>query len=697
MPSVDEYNQVVGADPTPPPPPSPTLGGGDTYLDRLVGLGISPEQEKAITKGLAKGKEEEIAARQGITDEMNRGISEWEHVGEDAYKATQASMAAIPPKWDANAESAKYATNPIMAFGSAASVFGILAASFTHAPMMNALNASAAAMNAYAKGDQEAYNRAHDAWKENTDLAIKRHNMMHEAYEDAMQMMKTKPEIARVRLEALATQYQDKAMLTMLQNGLDPQLDELRSKRALVAQQVSQAALGMMKIDAVKQLDDAYRGGKPEDIKAAQQHAKDVQEMFSPSYGRGGSPLQQRMAAAIDKLEDARARGDEPGIAAALQEIDDIGRGMRPQAPPKAGSEGAWVTDPKHRQDAIAALGPGKSATEYDKWITQQWVEANRRMPIPRPGSKEDFINTDKMELLLENAAQRKQAEQARARGENVPDVPELNEAQANSQAISDYRLANNPTSIISTVESEKPLAKRVYDGLQRMPSSFYQNRHSKFNEAFDEVVKEGGAPYDPTKYERSISAARVEATAGPRSLAAAKTQLETTLAATESFAQFADVNGRNLLDTANAMTHWGIPAINAIATYSARELEGDRVAADYLLQIKTYQREATRLIENPRLVGSLTDTSKADIKEALPTYSNFDQLVTLVNRVRIDGRNRQITLENEIKKIQDKLDHKSTETIDFLARGRTALANGVPRDKVIEQLQMLGVDTSSL
>src|SRR5215469_3476451 len=242
--------------------------GTSTNLDVLTGL--SPEQREKLTGDLAKVQEDEIKARAPVLDEMNRKMTGYQHLSEDAFNATSASMAAIPPKWDANAESEKYATNPIMAFGSAASLFGILAASFTHAPMMNALNASASAMNAYAKGDQEAYNRAHEAWKENTDLAIKRHNMMRESYQDAMEMLKTEPAIARAKLEAIATQYGDKTTLAMLQNGFDPRIDEIMSKRALAAEQVSRAKLGMLRIDAVKRVQDARNTGNEEEIRKAE-------------------------------------------------------------------------------------------------------------------------------------------------------------------------------------------------------------------------------------------------------------------------------------------------------------------------------------------------------------------------------------------------------------------------------------------
>lgn len=79
--------------------------------------------------------------------------------------------------WNEPAEREKFMTKPVDAFGSVASVFAIIASAFTLQPMQNALNGSAAAINAIRAGDENEYEKAHTAWKENLDLAMKRHQM----------------------------------------------------------------------------------------------------------------------------------------------------------------------------------------------------------------------------------------------------------------------------------------------------------------------------------------------------------------------------------------------------------------------------------------------------------------------------------------------------------------------------------------
>ena len=126
--------------------------------------------------------------------------------------------------WNEEQEKKKFETDPIQAFGSLGSVFGILASAFTHAPMENALNASAAAINAVKAGNDQEYARAHQAWKENMDLVMKRHQMMHEQYQDATELMKTNMAAGEAKLKMLASKFGDQKTLFLLEHGMLPEL-----------------------------------------------------------------------------------------------------------------------------------------------------------------------------------------------------------------------------------------------------------------------------------------------------------------------------------------------------------------------------------------------------------------------------------------------------------------------------------------
>lgn len=134
-------------------------------------------------------------------------------------------------KWNEEEQSAKYATDPIQSFASLGSTFAILASAFTHAPMENALNGAASAMNAIKAGNDEGYKRAYQAWKDNTDLAVKRHNMMHTAYQDATQLLATNMELGREKLKNEAIKFGDQKVLTLLEAGLNKEVFDLIESR----------------------------------------------------------------------------------------------------------------------------------------------------------------------------------------------------------------------------------------------------------------------------------------------------------------------------------------------------------------------------------------------------------------------------------------------------------------------------------
>lgn len=142
-------------------------------------------------------------------------------------------------KWDAEAEKRKYETNPIESFGSLASVFAIAASAFTKTPMINALNGSAAAMNAIRERDDEGYKRAFEAWKANTDLAIKRHNMMHQDYQDAISLMTTDLKLGEAKLRADAVRFGDQKTLFYLEHfGATPEMFQMLDARNRAAEGV---------------------------------------------------------------------------------------------------------------------------------------------------------------------------------------------------------------------------------------------------------------------------------------------------------------------------------------------------------------------------------------------------------------------------------------------------------------------------
>ena len=201
---------------------SPSVPGSDSVSDAL---GI-----KEVTSKMADNQREKIAAEDKVIGNLDNTINKSIPQIEELSKKAGVEAEKLKP-WDADAESAKRRTDPIEAFGSFGSVFGILASAFTHAPMENALNASAAAMNAIKAGDKESYDRAQKGWEDNLKMTLDRHKIQHDAYQDAVSLLNVNMSAAQTKLQVLAARFGDKQVQTLLDAGMNKEVEDLLAAR----------------------------------------------------------------------------------------------------------------------------------------------------------------------------------------------------------------------------------------------------------------------------------------------------------------------------------------------------------------------------------------------------------------------------------------------------------------------------------
>ena len=185
-------------------------------LDKLVKRATSLEEAKANSPAL-----KEQRAKQAKTLDEDTAASDKALGQVEPYKPPP------PPE--------QKQTDPIQAFGSLGSVFGILASAFTHQPWQNAMNASAAAINAVKANDRAGYESAYKAWQDNTKLMLDRHKMQHEAYEDAREKSTDDIAAGELKYRLAAAQFDDPLTATMTEAGLVEKRDEIHEKRQRLA------------------------------------------------------------------------------------------------------------------------------------------------------------------------------------------------------------------------------------------------------------------------------------------------------------------------------------------------------------------------------------------------------------------------------------------------------------------------------
>lgn len=241
-----------------------------------------PADMSGLQTKLADIQRAKSAATGAIADETTRRLEGDRSRMEAAYKASAVMPEELTRSWDSDAESQKYSTDPVTAFGSIGSVFAMVASSFAGLPMEHALNAGAAAINAVHAGDARAYERAYDSWQKNTNLAIKRHEIQRQAYNDATNLMNSNINAGRTKMELAATKFGDQKVQALLDAGMDKELFDLFSSRNKMAidlqKQWDEVQLQHEKITDLRS-DPRYQS---QNLTEKQQAVQDWQRRWSP-------------------------------------------------------------------------------------------------------------------------------------------------------------------------------------------------------------------------------------------------------------------------------------------------------------------------------------------------------------------------------------------------------------------------------
>ena len=337
--------------------------------------------------GMVQGLTDLARDRSAQTDKITTGIDR--DIDQDmstvrrreAASAATGMEAAQYPKWNAEEEHKKFQTDPIEAFGSVGSVFGILASAFTHAPLENALNASAAAMNAIKAGDEKAYERAEKAWKDNWNLVVKRHEIMREGYQDATTLMKTNMAAGEAKLKTLAMRFDDKKTLMMLENGMSDDVFKTMDARNKSIES------GIKAFDAIQEggaqatkrrlqdsMYDRMRQGN-EAVQDPMQRAAADFSAFQTVYGvEKDGTTQQAMISLYGKAMKEFQDGKRPSPTPTDDEITKLKRDLSPYGHSAGASGNANLTESR-QQAASAARERARLTEETDESGKPKWTD----------------------------------------------------------------------------------------------------------------------------------------------------------------------------------------------------------------------------------------------------------------------------------------------------------------------------------
>ena len=187
-----------------------TLGASSGAADVAATLGMSaPSTAKPVDKPASVASPAAaptVNPKQGLNNLVQQEQALRDQYAKD-YERMQGKAPVAPElkPWTQKEPEA----DPVKAFGSWASAFGILASALTRTPLTSALNASAAAMTAIRQGDLSRYKDAKETFKENTELAVKNYDLQHKAYDDALALMRDNHAEGWAAVKTVAATYND--------------------------------------------------------------------------------------------------------------------------------------------------------------------------------------------------------------------------------------------------------------------------------------------------------------------------------------------------------------------------------------------------------------------------------------------------------------------------------------------------------
>ena len=277
--------------------------GADATADKSSDIAsLAGPSDKSAIADLVNVQKRKMAADSAIMSEADKRLARDQARMDQAFAAEGHAASEQLKPWDAEKEHKRFESNPIEGFGSVGAIFAMVASAFTKAPMENAIMGMAGALNSIKEGNEAAYQRAYDSFKENTKLALERFKTQHELYQDALGMMDHDQTAANAKLHNAAVRFGDQQTLMLLEHGMSKELFELQDARTRSAEQLQEYA-------------------DKTNLRTVQRAAVNAVKMSPPQTG---DPVQDKMmlAAQVQRIYDG---GGKYGTA----EQEAVGRYMQ--------------------------------------------------------------------------------------------------------------------------------------------------------------------------------------------------------------------------------------------------------------------------------------------------------------------------------------------------------------------------------
>jgi hypothetical protein len=343
----------------PPPPPITTAAATASnapppIADWTSSLAFPPSKEVPPQKSILDEQREkaEKAYRDAVIAEkgfLETDIQQGTLLSNEYNKKMKQSMDAASviandmKPWDTQKELAKRETSLWEAFGSPGFLIAMMGSAFSARPMNSALEAGAAAMHAIKEGNDADYQKAMEAWKANTDLAMKRLETEQKHFQNIETLRNTNFSEYQARMREVLAMFDDKRKLALLDAGLNSEVDQAIAGSYKARDEVLKAQQNIENNEVRRQLTLSFlaRGDATDPKKVIE--AKRRAEQLMKSATEPGSLEEQMMAkfhqehpdatfaeevAAYKEIEEARWSGRGIGRYGGSEKVQSIVQGI---------------------------------------------------------------------------------------------------------------------------------------------------------------------------------------------------------------------------------------------------------------------------------------------------------------------------------------------------------------------------------
>lgn len=122
---------------------------------------------------------------------------------------------------------------------------------------------------------------------------------------------------------------------------------------------------------------------------------------------------------------------------------------------------------------------------------------------------------------------------------------------------------------------------------------------------------------------------------------AAALSRVTVDLNSFEPYKKMLDTNADIAIQLGKKISQTNSAWLNKSINWLRQNASSNPDVAEYLAQIRFVQTEAARVINNPRIVGQLTDEGRKEIEQVLNGNAPIAVVDRVLNRLKIDGGNR--------------------------------------------------------